>query len=357
MRYLGPALIKIAIAVVLFLTLTAVAMAYPSNIRLGYQGCQSCHASPTGGGVLNGYGRTIADETATVTFSGLSNFLGDVVKQPPEQVMVGGDTRFISFDTASRHTQFMMQNDGEIAIQASKELTVDMSIGRYGPDGLLQSRRNFIMWAPSDLVHVRVGKFFPAYGLMEPDHTLATRVGNDFDDGSETYNLEAAYHNQFGEIYLTAAAADDSRLELENQPTYRVATSQFSYLGRTAAYLGKAMQLGASFRVKTATPQTVVPTYTLGPYLAWGITRELYLEAEYDRTYQYINATASDVAFFKAGYEVYRGVHLETTHEYYQGYKPGVALDWYPVPHLQLLGQVKWDHDVPTALFLFHSNW
>lgn len=351
--------IKVTVAIVLgVLVMAECAMAYPDYaIRNEYQACSTCHASPTGGGVLTSYGRALADEMSTFTHEGASNLLLGAVKDPPDQVMVGGDLRYLSLDTAGRHTQFMMQMDGELALQASKEITVDVSVGRYGPDQVLQSRRNWLMWTPNELVHVRVGRFFPAYGIMDPNHTLATREGNGFDDGSESYNAEIAYHNRYGEIYLTAAAPDDAQLELSRDPTYKVSTQQFAYIGRAAWYAGKTLQVGASGRVLTPTPDSPQPTYTLGPYVSFSPTRPSYVQAEVDRTYQYVVGPNKDVALVKMGYEVIRGVNVETTHEYEDGYRPGLALNWFPFPHMQLYGLVKWTHNVPTGLFMFHSNW
>ncbi|MFM8315618.1 MAG: hypothetical protein ACKOA8_15160, partial [Deltaproteobacteria bacterium] len=41
---------------------SSLALSYPEFIRHGYMNCTSCHVSPTGGGALTEYGRSLSDE-------------------------------------------------------------------------------------------------------------------------------------------------------------------------------------------------------------------------------------------------------------------------------------------------------
>ena len=68
---MGPRLLELRVVVgVLFATLcpsSARLSASPAMIRLGYAGCQACHLSPQGRGLLTEYGKGIDDAQSPAT--------------------------------------------------------------------------------------------------------------------------------------------------------------------------------------------------------------------------------------------------------------------------------------------------
>ena len=70
------------------------ALAYPEMIRHGYVSCLTCHMSPSGGGVLTQYGRSLAKEL--VSFRTPETAKSDD-NPPPERWHFGGEGRGLIF--------------------------------------------------------------------------------------------------------------------------------------------------------------------------------------------------------------------------------------------------------------------
>jgi hypothetical protein len=111
-------LIKYLLCLVLALS-SGAASAFPENIRFGYNNCGACHVNPTGGGVLNAYGRKTSSEIITTWGSEKeAEFLHGAV-EIPQSLNIGGDIRFLSLKRDNRVTEsnvgFPMQADVELA--------------------------------------------------------------------------------------------------------------------------------------------------------------------------------------------------------------------------------------------------
>lgn len=334
-------------------------LAYPQLIRLGYQGCNSCHASPSGGGTITGYGRTISEEISTFGGEGTGAVLAGVLRAtPPESVLIGGDTRYVRIQTPHFAKSFMMQNDVEVVFSPSAEISVAATVGRYGDDAeSLESRRAYVLWQPNEYVHARVGRWMPNFGLMIPDHTAVTKKKLDFGEGHESFNGELGLRSQYGEVFLTVAAPVGTTVELKGEPAPSTTATTYSYIGRAAAYVAEKAQVGVSYRAM-AHPD-LKWHHTPGVFGSWGITRDAYVMAEYDRDFEFVNAgKAMDVVYAEAGYEVFRGINLISTYEYHDRTSiPGGGLQLFPVPHVELLARVKYQDGQAIPLFMFHSNW
>lgn len=107
-----------AIGILLLLCFSEKSYAFPELTREGYQHCNSCHASPNGGGVLTQYGRGLSkDLLSTWGTDEEVPFL--YLLKTPEWLDMGGDVRMIEtlMDTAQfEQAQFiLMQADVEAA--------------------------------------------------------------------------------------------------------------------------------------------------------------------------------------------------------------------------------------------------
>lgn len=329
-----------------------IAVAYPENVRLGYRVCGACHVAPGGGGVLKEYGRGAGEELATYAPTGAGRLFGAVPDY--EKVQVGGDTRYLALPSLKK--AFLMQADGEVAVHASREVTFAGSVGEYGPEREIQSRRSYVMWQPNDNFAARFGEFFPQYGIGFQDHTLATREGLGLGEGREMVAAELSYRDDYSELFLTAASnGGDSDLAMNAGASYRMTSSGFNYLARAATYVGRATVGGSWWTAQG--PEGEPATHTFGPFVMWGVTRELYLLAEWDRRFKYVRGAATDVATAEVGYEVYRGIHVQLTDEYERGNIPGVGLQFFPVPHVELYARMKYERGAWTPLLMAHTNW
>lgn len=334
---------------------TDIALSYPEMVRLNYNGsCQACHVSPTGGGVLTNYGRTVSEEMSSWSQEGVGALLAGAVPETPETLYVGGDTRYVRITTPDFAKSFLMQNDWEVTAQPTREMAIDVSAGRYGDDGEIESRRNYLLWTPSDYFSARVGKFMPAYGLLVADHTSAHRQGIGFDQGRETYNFELGFHGERGQLFLTSAMPPGATLTLQNDPTYKPTAASYSYLARGSYYIGQTAQAGVSYRL-TALPEKRYH-HTGGVFGMWGIDRDTYFLGEWDRDFEFYK-DVKDIVYSELGCELFHGVHVQATYEYIKSSRPGLALQLFPVPHIELLARVKYQDGAMSSVLMFHSNW
>ena len=189
------------------------AHSFPEMVSHGYFSCTVCHVSPTGGGALTPYGRSLSLELMSTWGDEKSTELLHGAVKPPEWLMVGGDFRalqlYLNNPTKEKAEFFPMQADVEPVVQFDK-WTVSATLGLTKQRGVKNapikflSRRYYVRYQATDEISVRMGRFFPAYGLMTPDHIRVTRRGVGFDQGQETSNLEMVYLLESIEVIGTA---------------------------------------------------------------------------------------------------------------------------------------------------------
>lgn len=128
-----------------------------------------------------------------------------------------------------------MQADLETAL-SSEKWTLDFSLGTYMT--VFQSRRHFVQYRPTDEWSFRFGKFQQAFGLLIPDHTAVTRKYLDWDEGSETYNIEVAWLGESFTGFLTTNLGRPEDHSLNREKGISV---------RPAFNLGERFQVGAQY--------------------------------------------------------------------------------------------------------------
>lgn len=346
------------------------AHAFPSNTRYGYANCQSCHVSPAGGGVLNSYGRsTAADFLSTDTSPNeeevVHGALDGTTLPLEDRVNIGGDVRYLSTrfqDTKGdpiQNQNFWMQRDVEASLRITKELSIDGSYGAYALGNNKyqgQTRRNYVLLNLNDNFSVRAGKFFPAYGIMLEDHTVATRQGLGFDQGQETYNAEFSYKSAIGEAFVTALIGGDNTADLTQSQGYVLQSDQKGGALRLAGYLGESSQVGVSGLYT----QILAPgggwRSMGGAYAMTGITRSVYLLTETDEVKTNLQPNPQIFSFTQLGWEVTKGFHVQGQYQRRAAQNEyDLKLQWFPRPHYELaaeLGQVPGAGE--TLFFLLH---
>lgn len=344
---------KIAIAILTFFS-SGIAVGYPELVaEHGYSSCAACHISPSGGGVLNPYGRGFADELSTVQLDNAGSFAYGLVN-PPDWLDLGGDLRYLDVRTPEEAQHFLMQDDVEIAVHPSKEIRAVASYGHYYGSAKPESRRHYVAWSPNDYVTVRVGHYVASYGLNLPDHTAATREPLGYGEGQESYNVEASYRDKFSEIFLTAVAGDGTTFTASHNRV-DTAPQNNAYVARASYFVSQGYTLGASYEFKYDSEH--IFEQTMGPYVMMGLTAKSYLLAEFDR--RLVGGSHFDVSYTELGYEVFRGIHVQATHEYEQGNVCGLGLQIFPISHFELLAKAKYEAvtgDIISEI-LVHLNW
>lgn len=332
-------------------------MAYPENMRLGYTSCAACHVSPTGGGVLKAYGRSAGEEMATWAPEGSGRLLGLVGM--PEPVAIRGGARHVNINSDGYHRKFLMSADIELGVHASKEVWLVASGGVFGPERRREYRSNYVLWQPMKLVSWRLGKFFPAYGIMGADHTIPTRRGLGFDEGQESYNVEYGIHSKWAEFFFTAIYGNEVTLAMKADDGYKSEAIAPGAAARITLFLD-TIHVGGSYRYSIRDLESLTD-HIYGPFMLWAPRRELYWLGEADRVVTYPKNQEPpyyrDVAHSEVGYEVIHGLHAKTIGEYDAVRSYGGALQWFPVPHAELLLKAMklrnlWTYTLMTHFYL-----
>lgn len=345
----------------IFLFIAAPAFAYPSNTRYGYANCSSCHVSPTGGGILTPYGRMSASEfLSTWSYENEAEPLHGLAHKylsPDDPIQVGGDSRYVMIHTVPDRN-IWMQREGEVALTLTKELHVVASGGIYaiGPDRYrAETRRNYVLFTPNDHLSFRAGRFYPAYGIMVEDHTTATRSGLGWDQGHETYNLEAAYKSEYGEVFLTPMLGTENYAEMTPAQGYIARTDEKGATLRIAAYVGKGSQIGFSGLYSLLIDKDEpIGRYSYGPFAIVGITQDIYVLSEIDAA-QTQGGKRQVYSYNLLGYEIWKGVHLQG-----QFQRRGPANEYaykvqlFPRPHLEINASYNMTRYANTAILLVH---
>lgn len=326
-KYLSQA----AAALVAF-SLASTAVAFPSTIRKNYPSCASCHVSPSGGGVLTGYGRGSGDEflPSWAREGEGASLYGATAANPT--LALGGDVRWVKVERRDvrsyTKSEFLMQADAEPALTIGK-LTLAGQGGKYasGTRQEFQSRRHYALIRNGNFT-VRAGRFTPNYGLNLANHTALIRDLLGFGQGTETYNLETGYQGEYGEVFLTGIVSK------ANLPGATVRLGGF-LRGRFVAGLNCFYQQKPGGEYRTI----------FGTYGALGLSPTVYslfefdMETEVDKN-AYISRQRG-YGYLTVGVDVAPGVQVSVTAQGLleigqeeQRVTSGIA--WIPRPHFEI---------------------
>lgn len=195
--------------------------AEPIFLSRQYARCTTCHFSPTGGGLLTPYGRSLSREELS-TFGRSSSeppgreheFLFGALGDPPRGVSIGADLRpaHLDVDRAGVRTtrDFLMNADVTAAFRRGN-WTAYGEIGRQPRrgDARIASFEHWLAYQTRRL-GARAGRFLPAYGVRLADHTSFTRATLDLDNDDQVYGLELSYTGDRHLLQVLAGAHADS---------------------------------------------------------------------------------------------------------------------------------------------------
>ncbi|MEK7691583.1 MAG: hypothetical protein AAB425_11250, partial [Bdellovibrionota bacterium] len=289
--------------------------------RHGYPNCVSCHMSPSGGGALTEYGRGLSHELLSTWGSEAeANSVYGLVPFP-KWLSIAGDTRILQLiqDTPATTSApgalegrvIRMQIDvepavvfGPVSAAASVGLSQTTTSSSIGDE--LVSRRHWAMYQINEAFTVRAGRFYPAYGILFPNHVTATRARLGWDQGMESYNLETAWTHEEASCFLTLIAGRPDKPSLKREvgaafrPSYNL--NDQSVVGLSFAHLRKTGDPSPASR------------NAFGPWWTVGLPAHLYLLGEFDLN---LGSLASGlVTSHKLGWEFYKGVHASLLADY-----------------------------------------
>jgi hypothetical protein len=360
----------------------ATAHAYPQwQLSTGAVRCNQCHYSPSGGGLINNYGRDQAgDELASFDSNGA--FAHGAV-QLPAWFALGGDFRgaFVDNDvqdpSGPTTAIFPMQADMSGRLSFGHGFSGALTVGlrgqvrdpgqlvpfqNYQPisTSMLVSREHYLMWEQGSVgPYVRVGRFYAPFGLRLAEHILYINRDLGFDELEETYNVSGGFVGDLWEFHLTGFAPDFVR---------HIGSNEKGFAGMfERRLLDDKVQVGGQLRVAAAPGVT---RFMLGgTFKAYAEPLKTLFMAEVDSVQEIFDDQMIDPrqqVVGALGFTVLpvRGVMLTVLGERNQvdvqvqndAWTAGtVLLNWFPIAHLemQLMGRLQWSGTTDPAQTFF----
>jgi len=341
------------IFVLIFLTSLS-SWAFPELVRYGYPNCTACHVSPSGGGLLNLYGRELSKEVlSTWGAKGEQYFAYGLVKTP-QNVNLQGYVRLLQLHRETPSVEeartIWMQADLEGSYKYKNVTAVGM-FGRQeknvNGEKVVQpiSRRHYLMWNATDSTTIRAGKFGRYFGLNTPYHTSFVYRDLGFGNETETYNAEVSYLKNNFTFFYTAIIG-----------TLKDKTSYATEKGHTAslqyAFL-KSQKVGATY-YKGKDENQKRDIY--GPWFILNYDRNLFLMSEL-----FLQNKLNDQSHVRSkgyvttnrlNYQVHKGIipfltfeasQLDWTSDATKRQSYGTGLQFFPRPHIELMATYQKD--------------
>ena len=210
---------RLILALAILVAASTAADAYPIfQFSTGSQRCSDCHFSPTGGGLLNMFGRS--ENGDTISWTGNGELLYGAWT-PPEALSLGADFRVagLGIDREGDDDQlavFPMQADLHARVETGP-VAFGGTVGLNGsardrPGGArlasyVVSREHYAMYqkAPGE-PYLKLGRFFPALGVRTADHTALARRAVDAYAMQEPYALGGGASGDAWELHASLFA-------------------------------------------------------------------------------------------------------------------------------------------------------
>ena len=338
---------------------TAPLAAEPIFLSRQYSRCTNCHYSPTGGGLLTPYGRSLSREELSTwgkspgaTPSGREHqFLFGALKDLTGPVSVGIELRpaHLDFDypTQSSTLDLFMNADVSAAYRTGG-WTFYGEFGRQPRQSgtLVESFEHWIGYDGERGFGVRVGRFLPAYGVRFADHTTFTRAPLGFDEYDQVYAVEGSYRS---DRQLVQVSVGPGRAEDVTDSDTRAITASARY------------QLDLTPRTVVVASGLVRDSSKVAPSggstgLAFGFVPIRRLTVWTEGDVQFRSGEFKDHAYtglVHASYEVARGLWLEVFPQIATAYgdssagttRLGAGLNWLPRTHWDVVVDYYDDRD------------
>jgi hypothetical protein len=203
---------RVAVIGMLLACGAATARAEPRFLSKQYTRCSSCHYSPTGGGLLTAYGRSLSHrELSTFSEPLPSNAVPDTPLRGEEAFLwgaLGGALGPVSLGVELRPSHLDLSAGGFdsdrnilmtadlIAAFRHNDWTVYGQVGRQpevpGSDAKFDSYEYWVGRQPERGIGFRVGRYLPAYGIRFADHTSYNRSLLEFEQYDQIFGIEVS---------------------------------------------------------------------------------------------------------------------------------------------------------------------
>jgi len=312
-----------ALAVALLLGAVG-AQAEPMFLSRQYNRCTSCHYSPTGGGLLTPYGRSLSHQELSTAGQryptvpppakgkGEESFLWGALGDALGPVSVGIDLRpsYLGLDVGgpTSNSKDLLMTADFLGAWRSHGFTAYGEVGRKPAIGQDQagiySYEHWVGYETAGGLGFRAGRFFPAYGIRLADHTAFTRSLLGFDKYDQDYALEVSHSGQ-RHLFQVSVGPGNADAIVHGDPHSFTATGRFQWDldSRTA------LVFSGLYRDKT----TFVPANG-GGGVAFGIAPVRWLSIWTEADAQFQQGTSGAPAYTllnETALEVHRGLWIK----------------------------------------------
>lgn len=352
--------IAVALAVLPLLLGASSLRAEPMFLSKQYNRCTSCHYSPTGGGLLTPYGRSLSRQELSTTGrsdpsappppkgKGEEAFLWGVLGDRLGPVSLGIDLRpsSLSLDVGgpTSNSNGLLMTADLLAAWHAHGFTAYAELGRKpsfaGVTGGISSYEHWIGYqSPKGGLGFRVGRFFPAYGIRLADHTAVTRNLLGFNYYDQVYALEVSHSGQRHLLQVSVGPGYADAV-FHGDPHAFTATGRFQWdFGPRTALVFSGLYRGST---------TLVPSNRAGG-VAFGIapTKRLSIWSEVDAQFQQGESGSPAYSLLnETAFEVFRGLWLKISPQLRTNYGDTSAGTFRWVFEADLLPRTHWNVDL-----------
>jgi hypothetical protein len=349
---------RLAFLVGLGLAVSAVpAGAEPIFLARQYARCTTCHFSPTGGGLLTPYGRSLTREELSTMGRGHSSapasgpdgeqaFLYGLLGNHLGKLSLGIDLRPGHLDVrfpGGQEKRDLLMNAEITAAYRDKGWTVYGELGRQplrAEGTRVDSFEHWVGFESQKGFGFRAGRFLPAYGVRFADHTAFNRKPLGLDTFDQVYGLELSHTTDRHLIQVTASPGRADSI-VDNDGTRGFVASA-------------RVQMDLSTRTVLVASGLLHDKSDVNPRdgsagLAFGFSPvpRLTIWTEGDAQFQQgLSGAPSYVLVNETGFEVYRGVWLKISPQLRTSFgdTSGGTFRW--VFELNLLPRTHWNVDI-----------
>ena len=196
------------------LSFSRTAAAYPQYVFKGLGDCNACHHSPTGGGLLNPWGRASLDPTWGGTLEKVWGH-SDLSSPPPAPAVdLGADVRLLGLvgndSDGSVGPIFvpMLTELGGAAAWQHWTVYGTATARNVGTTYLLASREHWLEYSFDGSLQLRAGRMVLPFGIRQPDHTQYVRSDFGFDKYDQSYGLELDWRGADWSLFASGFVGD-----------------------------------------------------------------------------------------------------------------------------------------------------
>lgn len=315
--------VRACLAVGVVGALASSAAAEPKFLSKQYTRCTTCHVSPTGGGLLSAYGRSLSHRELSMTGApmpshgetdsgpGEESFLWGALGESLGPLQLGVEMRpsrlHYSFLGTSTDRNLLMNADVHASVKANDWLFYGQIGRELEQNGFtLDSSEYWAGYQPAEGLGFRAGRFLPAYGVRFADHTSYNRSFLGLAQYDQIYGLEVSHTRG---RYLTQVSLGPGRAESVIDDDGR---SALTATGRFQIDLGSRTSVAASglYRGESDFDPRMG---SAGLAFGFAPTSRLTTWTQVDGQFREGASATSYVLVNETALEVYRGIWLTVT--------------------------------------------